>query len=522
MDIKTVFGEALLSQAAYATLTADLSKEGIITALQNDSLVGGVTQAQAEYFAEHYIVVQQDNNPETGFSATLFQNIESGEYHLAMRGSDSILSLDVDWTGANFQNAKYGMAYDQVTDLINFYLRLTTASDTYIAQYSFEQVTLELGSTAPESAILIGHEQDDDTLDDINDIYLTFEKTSSASGLGDSAPGFSEQNINVTGHSLGGHLASAFSVLLPFAVNQTTTFDSAGFVGSKFDEFASAIAETLGGLQPQTLAEFSGDITDFKAPLDPVSKLGSHLGGGLVDVFIETKDGLLDPVEFESHNMDKLVDSLAVMNLLYTLDNSIDLTRANELLPLGSDDEGTELEGTMNHLARLFDQGEVAITNIEGNEHDDVYIAINKITENLNGKTYTISNITGSIVEQTLAGDKAALYAIINLQPFTVVGTTQAFTDALYQPHSDNEALNVDSYSESYLNDRADMLQWLIKHNGENESYGDKYDAGSFDDNITYTDLASDINNGQDLESKIDGEDFAAMPVSHTPLRKAA
>ena len=124
MEINTLFHEALLAQAAYADLQAILTKEALITKLQDKDLVGGVTQAQAEYFADHFIVVQQDNNPETGFSATLFQNIESGKYHLANRGSAPPPSWDldfnVDWTGANLQNYSWGMAYDQVADLINF------------------------------------------------------------------------------------------------------------------------------------------------------------------------------------------------------------------------------------------------------------------------------------------------------------------------------------------------------------------------------------------------------------------
>ncbi|MFT5706462.1 MAG: hypothetical protein ACI9ES_000741 [Oceanospirillaceae bacterium] len=155
MDINTLFHEALLAQAAYADLEANLTDEDIITKLQNDDFVGGVTQAQAKYFIDHFKVVQQDNNPETGFSATLFQEIkedgELGEYHLATRGSAPPPSWDldfnVDWTGANLQNYSWGMAYDQVADLINFYLRLTTPTTKPVknnaAQFKFEKVTLE-------------------------------------------------------------------------------------------------------------------------------------------------------------------------------------------------------------------------------------------------------------------------------------------------------------------------------------------------------------------------------------------
>ncbi len=123
MDIKALFEEALLAQAAYAYFSKPGMKDNeLVAALLSDE-DNNITQAQAEYFASNFIVVQQDNNTETGFSATLFQNIESGEYHLANRGTDG--DFDGDWTDANASNSDYGMAYNQVAELINFYLQVT-------------------------------------------------------------------------------------------------------------------------------------------------------------------------------------------------------------------------------------------------------------------------------------------------------------------------------------------------------------------------------------------------------------
>ena len=496
MDIKTLFDEALLAQAAYALFSKkDMKDDELINALLSDE-DNDVTQAQAEYFASKYIVVQQSEVPEpdTGFSATLFQNIESGKYQLANRGSDGI--FNVDFTSANTQNFSWGMSYDQVADLINFYHRLTTASTMTAPQFTFEIQSLEPGTIPPAGSVFRYHEFEDDTQEPTVDVYLVFkQKVTGAIGFGQIS---NTEGLNVSGHSLGGHLASAFSLLFPSVINQTSTFDSAGIIGKQFDELASAIAEVL-GIVPHKVAEPNVNIIDIKSPLDPVSSLGSHLGGGLVDVFIEAEDSFPNK---ESHGMDRLVDSLAVMNLLYTLDNSFTLAKGNKLLPLASSDEYTELEGIMNYLARLFNQDEVAITE---SDHDVVYSTIKKITDSLGGKTYQISEITSTITAQAAAGDKAALYALINLQPFVVRGTSQATNDALYQSHSANDALDVKNFSEQYLTDRAAMLQWLIKHNEENESYGDRYDANGFNYNITYTDLDSEITNGQDLVLKIDG-----------------
>ncbi|GIU06118.1 hypothetical protein TUM4261_09040 [Shewanella sp. c952] len=125
MVIKSLFNDALLAQAAYATkLTAGMKESEFIDALLR---VSGVTQAQAEYFVSKYRVVEQVENADTGFSATLFENKETLEYHLATRGTDSSNPLNPDWIDANVDNLFHGASYDQVAVLLNFYLRLTHA-----------------------------------------------------------------------------------------------------------------------------------------------------------------------------------------------------------------------------------------------------------------------------------------------------------------------------------------------------------------------------------------------------------
>ncbi len=70
---------------------------------------------------------------------------------------------------------------------------------------------------------------------------------------------------------------------------------------------------------------------------------------------------------------------------------------------------------------------------ITNGDHDAVYSTIKKITDSLGDKNYTITLADGDIVSYAQAGDKAALYALINLQPFVVRGTSAATNDALYQ-----------------------------------------------------------------------------------------
>jgi hypothetical protein len=73
MDIKTLFEEALLAQVAYIdNLKPGMKGNELITALLSDE-DNNITQAQAEYFASKYIVVQQSEVPEpdTGTARSL-------------------------------------------------------------------------------------------------------------------------------------------------------------------------------------------------------------------------------------------------------------------------------------------------------------------------------------------------------------------------------------------------------------------------------------------------------------------
>ncbi|RHW77517.1 calcium-binding protein [Colwellia sp. RSH04] len=497
MKIKILFEEALLAQAAYASLSVGMEGVTLIDALKALE-PDGLTQAQAEYFASKYKVVQQVN--ESGFSATLFQNIESGEYHLANRGTDGV--LDGDWTDANASNSAYGMAYNHVAELINFYLRLSS-SGADVPQYGFEEVIVDTGDKAPESSVLVGHVESDSDYEIIEDIYLVFKETSRTTGTGVIA----DTKINVTGHSLGGHLAATFALLFPSMTKQATTFDSAGIVGDHFDIIASLIGDVV-GLTPNKMAELNTHINNFKAPLDPISQptlwSTTHPGGKLTNIFIEAEDVLGD---LPSHDMDRLVDSLAVMNLLYLLDNSITLEKANELLPKASSDEYTELEGMMNHLARLFGKETVAITE---SDHDQVYRVIKQITDTTEENSYSITAVSENTVNHALAGEKASLYALVHLQPFVVSGTSNTITNTLYKKHDNNDALDVENYSKQYLTDRAAMLHWLIEYNQENKDYDKTYSDSSFTGNVTFIDMKSDVNNGQDLELNINGKGGSA------------
>ena len=213
MNINTLFNEALLAQATYAkNLVSGMTDTALVNALldpQNGA--PNVTQAQAEYFASKYKVIEQESNPNTGFSATLFQEIKEdgtlGEYHLATRGSAQFNPANPDWYAANLSNLNYGMAYDQVADMLNFYLKLTHSGT--VPQFKFTLVN-ELAE-GQEGVPYVSGEL-------LN--YLVLIEDGTANGFGISGLNTSTQ-LSVSGHSLGGHLASAFTLLFPTVTSST-------------------------------------------------------------------------------------------------------------------------------------------------------------------------------------------------------------------------------------------------------------------------------------------------------------
>jgi Ca2+-binding RTX toxin-like protein len=76
---------------------------------------------------------------------------------------------------------------------------------------------------------------------------------------------------------------------------------------------------------------------------------------------------------------------------------------------------------------------------------------------------FVIEPVDSDVVSLAQGGDKAALYTLINAQPFVIRGLDQATTDSLYSATGGD--LNVSNYTEQYLQDRAQYLSNLLHYN---------------------------------------------------------
>ena len=264
--IATYFEQAQLALAAYALNL----QQGMPTGLYKDALIAaGMTAIQATRFADRYEIIDSQQNTLSGFAATLFRERTTpetlaagtaGQYHLAVRGTefdiDKVNDLIIADAGGILLN---GVARAQVTDMYNYYQSLI--------------------ATGPLTA---------------------------------GTP------LTVTGHSLGGHLAAAFTRLFPVAT--AYSFNGAGFYDNfAVDLFFNNLAGHATTFDPSRIKNIYGD-----AGPEVVTNAWWHTQyGARVPVFIENQLQVPSPEAAANHSMKILSDAMALYDLFARIDPSV-------------------------------------------------------------------------------------------------------------------------------------------------------------------------------------------------------
>jgi pimeloyl-ACP methyl ester carboxylesterase len=331
---------AALAEAAYADLEGVTVADDLSSALQRigekpgepDDPNKGFSLSQANDFASHWRVAHHLPNTNTGFSATVFESIDNpGEYVFAMRGTETALDTVIDDAvladiadiGAD------GIALKQAMDLINYYQRLTTSESELAYQYNL----YEGDQPPPEGIEYIEYE---DGIPFTGTQYRYLIPADPLQGL--AVIPDSVAKIDVTGHSLGGHLALIMSRLDPNRINQVFTYNAPGFdtgigpdtgpIGSNDTEWffqAMAQVETI-ETGMTTVGSFPvGRINNLAAMYDQVSEIG-YVPGNIIP-FADEGDNIAT-----AHYMYNATDFLAVCNLFAAIDPSVDIT--DELTPV--------------------------------------------------------------------------------------------------------------------------------------------------------------------------------------------
>jgi Ca2+-binding RTX toxin-like protein len=411
---------SLLSQAAYGDFSdVDTNQDAvynktqlIFEALTNNGTGGpNFTEKQAELFLSRIDLINAFNDPGTGFRAALFLDKVTNEYTLAIAGTDASEFLNdvifADLVGI----ASTGYAYDQIASMFAYYDELLTTGILH-----------------------------------------------------------TDSRINVVGHSLGGHLATIFSIYRPLAVDQVYTYNAAG---------TGADGEGAARIQLNELLGYSQDsldggtierarITNLYAEAGPELTTGLGVLYGRVQPLYIEDNGALD-----NHSIQFLSDSLAVYNLFEKLQQGISVTTVSGILcamaPVTG--ERSTLESALGSLGKLFGQTLSWSQGDEAQRRDDLYKNVSAL-ETLTapyGGDLRITSLDGLDAAAILAlanpesgGTSAFRYAIQELNPFAVSGSPD-----LYSAPSVEGYLEWNGFSLNYWYDRSTLLEWKIKSNTE-------------------------------------------------------
>lgn len=414
--INTYFIQAELSLAAYGTFTVGAIP---LTKLTGNDV--GMSATQAAAFATAFTVVDQYTDPASGFSATVFER--GGQRYLAIRGTQPSDVLDLI---ADADLALSGAAAKQTVALYNYIQRLDGVKGQSVAQLEWNGQDYTLN---PAGAV----------------------------GLLDTPLSGS---LEITGHSLGGHLAMAFGRLFPQATSQIYTLNAPGFIDAAADSFFARIDAAL-GRSSSTFAD-AKTVNLYGSGLSIIAGYANDHGTPQ-EIFLESN----------AHSIVDITDSLAVYNLLVTLDPTLNtdpngIGKITDILKASSNIAANTLESVVADLGKLFlVNGAAGFTANEfdssTNGRDLLYTALNDIEAALptSGGLSLAAVDAASILVNAQATTPDAIayrYALVNGNPFAVLG-------ADYSPHNPSGALDLyvpatgaGNLTGQYLKDRSGYL----------------------------------------------------------------
>ena len=443
---------ALLADAAYANLgwQAGLEIGGVIL---RSLLANGndprLTVAEADIVVSNYTVVAEYHSTMTGFDAVVFRDLrvaagQPGRYVMAIQGSASLLQ---DWFVADGLLTLVGEAIPQVMSLRAFMSQLTTPS--------------------------------------------------SQGGYGLLGPG---ERIDVTGHSLGGHLAHSLASQWESWVNQAYTFNGANNKSEALLVALRAGAAVLAGQEtPYYPANVSNTIAEPGLELVTGTSTGLRLGE-VFEHFIE--DQTLNPPwgPLSNHSLDPQADGLAAYRSFGAIvgETALQSSSVSRVLAASSNVASLSLEIVSNELLALFPniQGAGPVPDHDRNQlHgtlDAIYSYMHVPGNNPGGYrlidlTQLSPAVSASAAQGLTAIDGLAVRrAMVTGTPFVVDTANYA---GLFNQDGQYDLAN---FSTAYLQNRAEYLSALFERNtADSNRAGSVPNGVMYDDKQTGTTLAN-------------------------------
>jgi trimeric autotransporter adhesin len=460
--INDAYINALLADSAYVG--------GLTAGLFGDSLAGKLqtrmTPTLAAYNGKNFSVVTQIESAGSSFDATVWRanNADgtpnpNGKIYVSMRGTQQPTDFLVDADLAVTGNARA-----QVTDMINWWLRISTP----------------VGQSANQVSA-------------VGSLYVA---APSVPGQGLVTAADLAAGTEVNGHSLGGYLATAFTRLFGTQAHvlHTSTFNSAGFApGSEavFTNLQNLIGPSLGLGRFPSQTEQTNYFASNGLNLT-TNSFYFNQQGQRVEVFNE-----LDATQLGNHYMYKLTDALALGNALSQLDPTLTMPKFDAMLAAGSNQTAASIEGVFDAVRRAL-----AGTNVtplppgdaSGSADSRVtYHATlaafqsNPIAKDLAGQL--VIRLAGEDLRGAARNDFGALIALQDLSPVWITGKdavadarlAQIWTISRAADYSDwqtdKTAAIPSSFTSGWIADRAALLQAIVTRNNNDITTGSVPDA---------------------------------------------
>jgi Ca2+-binding RTX toxin-like protein len=484
-DVKKLSELASTALASYAYFDFINEPELIKRLILPDADHGvGMTVSQRDTFVNRYDLINQHANDLTGFYATLFTDaLDGNKKVLALRGTEFTQSFGQKITdgaiadvlgiaGAGFANFQAVQLYRYVKELTTEGRQSVQYSDDDIAKIAmvFFAKQIELATvilpqgTAHDIAVWASQQTAFSSL--ITDL-------ANDRGIGTGAALLQAgDKIDVTGHSLGGHLALLFARMFPQYTDQVVTLNAPTFFANG-DAFLTSI-----GFPPGSGA----NITRLEADGDAVHLIGNVDPGYAIAIAQETFPDLADKV-IGNHSSVNGVDSLNLTALIAKLDPTLinSPMQISDFIRKASNDYKNTYEKTLDALRHMILGGSVADTIISTDSSDtnrsSLYDSMDAlqnsaIFQSLIGHVTLTATPTSSSEART---DFSAFLSLFYLTPFTLKTNNAEANNLLLATHqalgdkwTDDYNLNSEdlqngkaNFSDMWLADRAAMLSWV-------------------------------------------------------------
>ncbi len=474
MNLEDVFNHAMFANASYAPW--DTSNTSLATAgdlLENEKRIPKkLFESRIGSGSEFPWSIPSFYPADTsGFAANVFAN--GNRKVLAIRGTetnDAQIFLDVVQADL-LEIGMIGVSLTQLTSLVNYIQRLRAPAGAP----NVPQFTIRMTDTPPLNARNIAVTLRKPALfsQDSKVVYYWLETRLTGRGEGVLNSG---DEVTVTGHSLGGHLAAAALRLFPQVFQAAVTFNAANFDPIAGYLVSDGLINALAALSPSSPvvpylrqgytapqqatesllnALFAPQLTNssaatsFAGVASRIHNLRSEdsVPGNDVEIISGALSGTAPSApqplrtEMNSHSMDQMLDSMAAFALLERLNPALAPSALHALFDAASADPADSLERLVMQLNHALTGNKVSLDTVASgilgypNDtdlpdafarrtaiHERIVALDALVMESAGVSLDSLLNYTAEALATRAATSAAHRFALVEAMPFAVTG----------------------------------------------------------------------------------------------------